>query len=142
MLSIDFSVVIQVVNFLVLLFLLNVILYRPIRRILKRRDDEMNGLSQGAAELEEKALAQARGLEESNGSARREGFKEKESLRSEGMEAEKRMYQEATAVAGGKIEEARKGMVERVQEIRRELEREIGTFSSELAEKILGRRVS
>jgi F-type H+-transporting ATPase subunit b len=142
MLTIDFSVIIQVVNFLVLLFLLNAVLYRPIRRILKRRNDEIEGLTHSAAELEEKSLVRSRGLEESNASARREGFREKESLRSEAMEAEKKMYHEATTVAGGKMEEARKRMVARVQEIRKELEKEMGTFSSELAEKILGRRLS
>jgi F-type H+-transporting ATPase subunit b len=142
MLTIDFSVIIQVVNFLVLLFLLNVVLYRPIRRILKRRNDEIEGLTHSAAELEEKSLVQSRGLEESNASVRKEGFREKESLRSEAMEAEKKMYHDATTVAGGKMEEARKRMVARVQEIRKELEKEMGTFSGELAEKILGRRPS
>lgn len=142
MLTIDYSVIIQVINFLVLLFLLNAVLYKPIRRILKRRNDEIEGLAHTATDLEEKGLAQEKGLDESAAAARREGFREKESLRAEAMEAEKKMYQDATAAAGGKMEEARKKVVERVQEIRLELEKEMGTFSSELAEKILGRRLT
>jgi F-type H+-transporting ATPase subunit b len=141
MLTIDHSVFIQIVNFLVLLFLLNVFLYKPVRRILKRRTDEIEGLAHTAAELEEKGLVQSKGLEESVASAQREGFREKEALKAEAVEAEKKMYQGATTEAGAKVEDARKKVAERVQEIGRELEKEMGSFSSELAEKILGRRL-
>jgi len=139
MLSIDSSVIIQIANFLILLFLLNIILYRPIRKVLSQRNQEMSGLEHRAADLEAKALEYSNSLEENLASARKLGFRERESLRAEGLELEKKMYQEATASAGSKMEEARKSMEMRAAEIRSALEKEIGLFSKELAEKILGR---
>ncbi len=42
MLNIDGTMFLQIANFLVLLFILNLILFRPIRKILAQREDEMN----------------------------------------------------------------------------------------------------
>lgn len=141
MLSIDSSVLIQIANFLILLFLLNIILFRPIRKVLSQRNQEMSVLAHGAADLEAKALEYSNSLEENLASARKLGFSEREGLRGEGLEMEKKLYQEATASAGSKMEEARKRTEMSAGEIRRSLEKEIGLFSKELAEKILGRRV-
>ncbi len=41
MLEINNTLIIQIANFLVLLFLLNIILYKPIRKILGQRQEEM-----------------------------------------------------------------------------------------------------
>jgi F-type H+-transporting ATPase subunit b len=141
MLSIDYSVFIQIANFLILLLLLNFILFRPLRRVMSQRSREMDDLAHVAADLQTKAAEHSKTLEENLSSARKQGFKEKEGLRSEALNLEKRMYQEATASAGGKMEQARKTTEENVREIRISLENEIGLFSQELAEKILGRRL-
>jgi len=139
MLTIDYSVFIQIVNFLVLIFLLNIILYRPIRKILKERRDEMDSLEGAAGGLQEKAAKHARELEENTAAARREGYGEREHLRSEALDSEKKMYQEATASAAEKMEEASKERVAVLGGIRQALEKEVDLFSRELAAKILGR---
>ena len=41
MLNIDGTLILQIANFLVLLVVMNVILYKPIRGILAKRDEEM-----------------------------------------------------------------------------------------------------
>ena len=40
----DFTLFIQIANFLLLIFLLNIVLYRPIRKILRERRDEEDAL--------------------------------------------------------------------------------------------------
>lgn len=139
MLKIDYSLFIQIANFLILLLLLNVILYKPIRRILKQRKEEMEGLDLRASDLQGRAAKDSKALEENISGARREGYKEKESLKAEALETEKKMYQEATAKAGDKLDRARKEAEQKLAEIRQGLVQEVGLFSRELAEKILGR---
>ncbi|MEW6668255.1 MAG: ATPase [Thermodesulfobacteriota bacterium] len=139
MLKIDYSLFIQIANFLVLLLLLNIILYRPIRRILKQRKDEMDGLELRASNLQARAAKDSKTLEESVSGARREGYKEKESLKAEALEAEKKMYQGATAEAGDKLNLSRREAEQKLAEIRQGLVQEVDLFSKELAEKILGR---
>ena len=89
MIQIDISLVIQIVNFLFLIWVLNVILYRPIRNILIKRDEKVKGLEQGIETCKrdtmEKEEAFADGIKE----ARAKGLKEKEDLIAEASEEEK-----------------------------------------------------
>ncbi len=47
MINIDVSVAIQVINFIFLIWVLNLILYKPIRKILLQRKEKMTGLEKG-----------------------------------------------------------------------------------------------
>ena len=89
MLKLDYSVFIQIANFLILIFILNIVLYRPIRRILGQRKDEMNTLQGATGDYQSKAARYAEQLEENMAGARREGYKEKEEKRAEGLDLEK-----------------------------------------------------
>jgi F-type H+-transporting ATPase subunit b len=141
MLKIDYTVFIQIANFLFLLLILNLILYRPIRNIIRKRRAEMESLEAGISNLEGKAAEHSHLLEESMALVRREGSEQKENIRHAGLEEEKGMMRDASARAGDKINEARKQMEDKINAARQALQREVATFSKELAEKILGRSV-
>ena len=139
MITPDFTLFIQIANFLVLLAVLNVILYRPIRRILKKRREEMDGFQKKIQDLEGKFASYAKKIREGTAEARREGLKEKDRLKKDGQEEEKQMLRDASSKGSAKIGEARKEMEERLKDVRLALEKEIALFSNELAEKVLGR---
>ena len=141
MLKIDYSLFLQIANFLFLLIILNVILYRPIRDVLRKRRAEMEALENGIEDLEDQAEDLTEDLEESLAGARREGSDLKESLRHLGMEEEKGMVETAMSAAGDKISQAREEMERKLAEVRRTLDAELSAFSKELAEKLLGRPV-
>ena len=141
MLKIDYSLFIQIANFLLLLFLLNRILYRPIRRILSERAEQMSTFENTIADLQQKSARDADALEQNMKGARREGFDRKEGLRGEGLEEEKGMIQRASATAGERIDEAKAEIGRHVADVRKALEKDIGAFSQDLAEKILGRNI-
>ena len=46
MVSIDGSLIIQIVNFIFLIWILNVVLYKPIRKVLIQRKEKIAGLEQ------------------------------------------------------------------------------------------------
>ena len=68
MLEIDYTVFIQVANFLVLLLLLNILLYKPIRGILAKRREQETALKnstedfQSQADQNEKSIVHSWGL--------------------------------------------------------------------------------
>ena len=142
MLKVDYSLLIQIANFLLLLYLLNRILYRPIRRILAERAEQMNTYEGTIADLQQRSAQDAESLEQNMKNARKEGFDRKEGLRGEGLEEEKGMLQKASAAAGERIDEAKAEIERHVEGVRKTLEKDIGAFSQELAEKILGRSIS
>ncbi|MGD8386594.1 MAG: ATP synthase F0 subunit B [Desulfobacteraceae bacterium] len=145
MLNIDFSLWpvgvlwIQIANFLVLLLLLNIIAYRPIRSILAKRADEMNGMQEAAESLQEKYVQNEQLLQENVVEARKEGFGVKEGIKKEGLDQEKGMLQEAGAKTEEQLGKAREEISQTLASVRQTLQGEVDQFSQELAEKILGR---
>jgi len=145
MLNIDFSfwpvgvLWIQIANFLVLLLLLNIIAYRPIRRILTKRADEMNGMQQAAESLQEKYVQNEQLLQENVIEARKEGYGVKEGIKKEGLDQERGMLQEAGAKTEDQLGKAREEISQTLASVRQALQGEVDQFSQELAEKILGR---
>lgn len=141
MLQIDQSLLIQIGNFLLLVILLNIFLYRPIRRIIAQRGEEVGSLEHAIREYQEKAEENEKGIQEHTVQARKEGFLVKESLKTEGLEKEKGILQESSSTVEGKISKARSEIDEQLEDVRKILDEQVAVFSKELAEKILGRGV-
>ncbi len=141
MLNINATLFIQIANFLVLLILLNFILYRPIRRILRQRDEEIDALQGSIRDYKRRVEGSEKGIEESQIQARKEGFAEKESLKGSGQEEERKILGDAGSSVEEKIGKAKKELEDNMEQVRKALEGEIANFSGELAEKILGRSV-
>jgi F-type H+-transporting ATPase subunit b len=137
----DYTLFLQLANFLFLLFILNILLYRPVRQILGKRKAEVDGLQNSVSELEGNANRFAGELEESMAKARKTGHQEKESLKNQGLEEEKALLKEAASASGERMGQARAEMEKKLLEARGALEKELSLFSKELAEKILGRSV-
>lgn len=147
MLSIDYSLWpvgnlwIQVFSFLLLMFLLNVFLYRPIRKIMIKRNDKTNSLEKSIEDYLTWCEQSEKDVEERIIQARKEGSKEKSIVKDIAIEEENRILQEAGFLVEKKVGDARKEIDLKIEEISKALGNQIAGFSTELAEKILGRSV-
>jgi len=141
MLEINSSLFIQIANFLFLLLILNLILFRPIRRILRQRSDETLTLEKGIEDAEAQAKRAEEGVEKGRIDARKEGFAGKEALKGEGLKKEKDILQEAGEAVESKLEAAKRDMEAKMAAARKALDKEIAGFSRELATKIVGRSI-
>ena len=137
----NFTLVFQIANFLFLLFILNIILYRPIRKILGQRGNEVVSFQEMIEDFQSRSEKGAKSLEENMADARSQGFKEKENLKRAGSEEEKVMLQQAISSAEEEIGKAKGEIDQDTAQARRSLEEEVRVFSQELAEKILGRSI-
>ncbi|MEJ2023642.1 MAG: ATP synthase F0 subunit B [Deltaproteobacteria bacterium] len=142
MLQVDQSLLIQIVNFLVLVILLNIFLYRPIRRIIAQRGEEVGSLQSAIQEYQGKAEENEKGIQEQMVEARKEGFQVKESLKTEGLEQEKGILQKSGSAVEEKISAARSKIEGQLKDVRKTLDDQVAVFSKDLAEKILGRSVA
>ena len=141
MLNIDGTLIVQIVNFLLLLLILNFILFRPIRRVLARREEEMNSRQKTIDDYQEQSENSEKGIEEGVVQARKEGYAEKEALKSQGLEGEKEILQEAGGGVEQKLSAAKKEIESKIAVARETLEGQVAGFSDELAQKILGRSI-
>jgi F-type H+-transporting ATPase subunit b len=141
MLTIDYTLIIQLLNFLLLILLLNIIVFRPIRNILNKRKEEMSLDAGKAQEFGQKTEKYSAELQMNITGVRKNGIKEKESLKSEGIEEEQKMLKDTYSMMEDKTNRARAELEEKRIKARDSLQKEIKGFSTDLAEKFLGRGI-
>jgi len=142
MINLDWTLFAQIGNFLVLLFLLNLVLFRPIRRSLK---DRQVRLAAAAAEVDG-ILAQGQGVQnqvqESLTAARRDGLSQKELLRQAGAQGEASLLEQVKAEVNEEWTQVEKKIKEDMGKARKALHDQAKSFAQVMASKILGREVS
>jgi len=116
-------------------------LFKPIRNIISKRDQEISGLEKSLEGLEELYGLKEKSIEEKIVLARKEGFTEKENLKNEALEEENSIFNKAGAVIEDKKDQIQKEMEAKMADIRKVLEAEVAGFTNEIAEKILGRSI-
>ena len=141
MINLDITLVIQMINFLILLFVLNLILFRPIRKIIKERNQIVETFNSDIASLTGEAQASMEEFEEKILEAKKEGVGRVQSMKDEGEEAEVELIATTTQEVQARIEEARKKVASDIQDARTELQKQVQTFSVAVTEKILGRSI-
>ena len=137
----DESVFIQIVNFLLIIWILNLVLYKPIRNILIQRKEKIAGLDENIETMnrdaKEKDDAFASGIKE----ARSKGLKEKEALLQEGADEEREIIEKINQKAQADLAEMREKIAKDAEDVRTTLQKEIDAFANAIGEKILGRAV-
>jgi F-type H+-transporting ATPase subunit b len=137
----DWSVLIQIANFIFLIWVLNLILYRPIRNVLLQRKQKISGLEESIEssnrDLQEKKDAFASAIKE----ARIKGRLEKESLLTAASEQEKKMIEKIHEKAQADLAEVRDKILKDAAKVRKSLLKEIDDFTESISKKILGRTV-
>ncbi|MGD1973308.1 MAG: ATP synthase F0 subunit B [Desulfobacterales bacterium] len=137
----DGSIIIQIVNFLFAIWVLNVLLYKPIRKILTQRKEKVSGLELAIEtsnkDVKEKDDAFAAGIKE----ARTKGFKEKDALLQQAADEEKSILDDINRKAQAELAEIRDQIKNDAEVARESLQAQIGDFANQISQKILGRAV-
>jgi F-type H+-transporting ATPase subunit b len=137
----DGSIIIQIVNFLFAIWVLNVLLYKPIRKILTQRKEKVSGLELAIEtsnnDVREKDDAFAAGIKE----ARTRGFKEKDALLQQAADEEKSILDDINRKAQAELTEIRDQIKKDAEVARESLQAQIGDFANQISQKILGRAV-
>ena len=139
MINLDLAFVFQLVNFLVLVLLLNAFLYKPIRKQLSDRNALISGAKEKSAavdrEVQEKlASYEARMREIRAGAADERGALKKEAQLQEAAILEKARLESGQKLAGIKAMVAKEA-----EEARRLLKASAESLSADICEKVLGR---
>ena len=141
LLAVDGSFVIQMVNFIILIWALNFVLYRPIRGIISQRREKIDGLEEGISRYEQDVVEKDKAIQAGIKEAREKGQKEKEALEEQAREKERQMMEQINEKARADMAEIRDKVAKETQEVRQSLEPQIDRFADQISEKILGRAV-
>ncbi len=124
-------------NFLVLLFVLNLILFQPLLKIMKEREGATSGaLDEAKAMTGKKDEAVAR-MNAELLAARNMAKAAFDALREQGQAAQKETLSKAEAEALAMIEKARKELRSEAEKARTALKADIEKFSEEIVRKLV-----
>jgi F-type H+-transporting ATPase subunit b len=139
MITMDITLVFQIINMAILMFLLNGVLYKPVLRILRERSQKMKG-TQGEIEKFEKNARLRQ--EEVNKKMFEASSKAKAALDGARAEAAAAGSEKLAAIKA----EAESGKEEKMAELKKQidgavkgLQDNLSGFASDMASKILGR---
>ena len=137
----DSSALIQIINFVFLIWVLNILLYKPIRKILAQRKEKVDGLELSIETSDKDALEKDEAFSAGIKEARARGFKEKEALMQQAMDEEKKIIADINSKAQAELAEIRRKIINETEVARESLQKEIDNFANQIFQKILGRAV-
>lgn len=139
MISLDLAFVIQFVNFLVLMLVLNIFLFKPIRKVMADRKAQIDGARERAAAVdkdvqEKMALYEAR-LREIKAKANAE----RDALRSDALREEAAVIEKARKEAADSLSSIKSRVAKETADAKEFLTVQARSLSLDICEKVLGR---
>jgi F-type H+-transporting ATPase subunit b len=141
MIDINITLFIQMANVLVLVFLMNLVLYRPIRKLVAQRNQFMAD-KQNVIDRADKESAEAlREFEGTIQTARAKGRQKVQEMKELAYQQEKDLLQKSAEESAKQLAGIRKTIKTEIGRARKQLRAQIQAFSLDLAQKILGRSI-
>jgi len=140
--SLNKSLWIQLVNFIVLVFILNALLYKPIREAIRQRKERIKKDEEEVSHLNAEARRRLEEFEMALEEARREGMKRKEGVVDSARQEEKGLLDKAREEMEEYLNEMRARISQDIKAAEEKLKDEIKVIAVDIAQKILGRPIS
>jgi F-type H+-transporting ATPase subunit b len=140
--QINVTLIVQIINFLVLLLVLNALLYKPVMAKIREREARIRNDRDKAAELDGQVQEQEKRHQQELAIVRQTGAQEKNALTAEAKKKEADILDKARAEASRIVEDMKASIRVEAEEVRKALTAEMTPLAQSISEKILGRPVS
>jgi F-type H+-transporting ATPase subunit b len=141
MISLNATLIIQIINFLLLMWILNRILFKPILKMLEEREERISRHDKSTQNLQFQAHLTKEEYEQKMRQAQRLSAEEKEGIRRGGAEEAKRIVEGVAIDSGKSLAETREVIARGAEKARAEFERLGGEISLEIYRKIIGKQI-
>ena len=139
--DIDGTIFVQFGLFIVLLFVLTKLVFRPYLALLKERDENIDGAREEAGRMSEQATTDLDRYEDQIVKARKEAASVRASCREEGEKQAVDLLADARVRSEAKVSEAREKIQKSAEATRLALRTRADRIAGEIATKLLGREV-
>ncbi|NLW68173.1 MAG: F0F1 ATP synthase subunit B [Bacteriovoracaceae bacterium] len=142
MIELNWTFFVQIFNFLLLMFILNKILYKPILKVLDERDARIVGGQEKAKKLLEESQSILKSYNDKLYSAKIDAMTVKNTSRKQAVDQANMIIEDARRNAETIVLNVQKEMAEEIERVKKELEPELGVMAGTIAQQILGRKVA
>lgn len=139
MINLDLAFFIQIINFGILVLVLNVLLYKPLRAVLEKRRLEIESARERAASVDRVVQEKVEQYEAGLRAAKTEVAARRAELVKEAQAEETSLIEKARKEAAASLDAIRGKVSRESDEARELLRRQVDALSGEICEKILGR---
>lgn len=130
--------ILQLINFLVLLWLLNIILFKPLLSLFKRREDNINSSLDSAKTMDRKKEDLLQKTKVYVSEAKNKAKIIFEDLSKNGLTIQKKLVDEARQESSEINIKAKKELEAEVKKTKESLRQDVETFSRQIVEKMVG----
>jgi F-type H+-transporting ATPase subunit b len=141
MIDINVSLLFQLVNFIVLLIVLNFILFKPIRQIMQEREQGISSSFGDAKAAQERTQNLLEQYNASLAEAKQKAATTYNTIYQQGLDAQRDMISAERTKAGEMLDKAQAEIVAAANAARTDLKKEAERLSQEITSKLLGRAV-
>ena len=142
MIELNWTLLVQLITFLLSVWILNLILFRPVLSILSVRSARISEAQDKAKGLIAKGEGLLADYEVRMRNTKIEAMALKTEIRKEAAEESGRLIDGARSQAESIVGEIRASISTELERVRQDLEPELGSLANEIAERILGRKVA
>jgi F-type H+-transporting ATPase subunit b len=142
LISINETLFAQLISFLIFLFIINRIMFRPLNATMKERDEFIEGLSQSITTTEAEVENMLADLKERGAAVKKEAYDLSAELAQEGSEKAGGIHSETMAAIAELRQKSEKQVQGQLEEAKKHLEAESEALALRIMEKVLNRRLS
>jgi F-type H+-transporting ATPase subunit b len=142
LIELNFTLLIQAVNFFLLIYILNKILYKPILKLLDDRDQRIDGQQQQAKKTLEDVQALMADYNQKLYNAKIDAMNTKNTARNAASEQANGIINDARKKAEEVITQIQQQMASEIAQAQKELQPELSVMAATIAQQILGRKVA
>jgi len=141
MIHLDYSIVYQVILFVVLWLVLNKLLFQPYLGLLEERERNTTGAQHDSVDLEYEGARLKAQFDEKMAQGQAAGYAAKEAINQEARQQREKILGQARDEATRSLEEVRREVVVALEREKQLAEAEVSAVAADMVHKVLGRRV-
>jgi F-type H+-transporting ATPase subunit b len=142
MIEINLTIVIQVLQFLIVVFVLNRLLFRPISQVIDERQEKISTWEENTRRLQDTASLRLENYEKQLREEKIQARQKQEQLSQELKEKEEENLRAVSEKAAQIVTSTQQALAEETERLRLELSHQATELSQILVEKVLGRRLT
>ena len=141
LISINATLVVQLISFLIFMMLISRLMYQPLQDVVAERDRQIERMKEEIKEAEDELEEIFYTIETRTREVKQEAFAVQRRLEKDGAEAANELYADVDSEIGKLNEETRAEVQRQIAEVRQHLAEESERLSKTIMEKALDRRL-
>ncbi len=140
LISINETLIVQVVGFLVFLFVMNRIMFRPLRNVISDRDIHIERVKRDITQAQKEVASITSQIQEQDAATRKEALALKDDLEATGSQQAKEIFESVKKEIAADRKKVQQEIEVRIAEERKAVKKESEDLALNIIEKIIGRR--